>query len=75
MQRLQLLPYSLIGWSEGARTSLHLAHEQRAHVRKLVLLAAAVVIADARFVQMFKSESHARTFRVHTQLHLEIRAT
>jgi pimeloyl-ACP methyl ester carboxylesterase len=57
------MPYSLIGWSEGARTSLHLAHEQRAHVRKVVLLGAGVVF-DARGVQTFKSKSY--TSRVHT---------
>ena len=54
VQALNLQPYSCIGWSEGGRTSLHIAHQERANIRKLVVFAAGV-IATTNGVQMFKS--------------------
>jgi hypothetical protein len=67
MQRLQLVPYSMIGWSEGVRTSLHAARDQSNTIRKLVLLAGCASL-DARNVQMFKSKSILNKYNIANRL-------
>ncbi|KJH44070.1 hypothetical protein DICVIV_09910 [Dictyocaulus viviparus] len=42
MKKLGLLPFTVIGWSEGARTAIHVAGQGgEANVNKMILMAAA----------------------------------
>ena len=46
MQRLQLTPYSLIGWSDGGATALCIAHKYAREVRKVVTMGATAYITQ-----------------------------
>ncbi|CAD5214651.1 unnamed protein product [Bursaphelenchus xylophilus] len=53
MKKLNLVPFCAMGWSEGARTSIHVAHQGQTLVNRLVLMAASTR-ADARGDQGFQ---------------------
>ena len=36
LQHLNLTPFSAVGWSEGGRVSLHIAHQGKDLVKKIV---------------------------------------
>ncbi|CAJ0919719.1 unnamed protein product, partial [Mesorhabditis belari] len=53
MERLELTPFTIVGWSEGSRTSIHVAETAKGKIERAVLLAT-VTRVDARGVQVYK---------------------
>ncbi|CAI5441928.1 unnamed protein product [Caenorhabditis angaria] len=44
MQALNLVPFTIMGWSEGARTSVHVAAKGKEKVNRMILLAGATKV-------------------------------
>ncbi|CAJ0577808.1 unnamed protein product, partial [Mesorhabditis spiculigera] len=53
MDRLNLTPFTIAGWSEGSRTSIHVAEIARNKVERAILLACITKI-DSRGIQIYK---------------------
>lgn len=53
LQFLHMTPFSVLGWSEGARTAVHVAGQGKQMVRSMVLLAAGTRI-DNRGAGIFR---------------------
>jgi pimeloyl-ACP methyl ester carboxylesterase len=62
-QHLGLLPFSVVGWSEGGRTCTHLAYTAPKHVRKIVIFSSVLVDTDELY-RIFQSEFNAFSFQV-----------
>uniref|UniRef100_A0A183VDB7 AB hydrolase-1 domain-containing protein n=1 Tax=Toxocara canis TaxID=6265 RepID=A0A183VDB7_TOXCA len=41
MEYLHMIPFTVLGWSEGARTAIHVANQGKQHVKSMILLSAA----------------------------------
>jgi len=54
MQNLNLLPYSMIGWSDGGATSMILGATQQASVRSIVAIGVTAYI-DAQLAKLYRS--------------------
>ncbi len=55
VQQLNMVPYSLIGWSDGGATALWMAHKWRASVRSVVTLGVTAYITEA-MTQIYRSK-------------------
>uniref|UniRef100_A0A914V1W8 AB hydrolase-1 domain-containing protein n=1 Tax=Plectus sambesii TaxID=2011161 RepID=A0A914V1W8_9BILA len=54
MQKLGLTPFTVVGWSEGGRTAVHVANQGRDAVKKMVMFGASTR-CDARGARVFQS--------------------
>jgi pimeloyl-ACP methyl ester carboxylesterase len=55
MEKLQLTPFAVLGWSEGGRTAIHLAHQAPKLCTQVVLLSTSTKI-DFRGDMAFKGK-------------------
>jgi len=61
MESLQLTPLAALGWSEGSRISIHIAHQAGARCTQLVVWGAGAKV-DERGVRMFERLSKVDTW-------------
>uniref|UniRef100_A0A914R596 AB hydrolase-1 domain-containing protein n=1 Tax=Parascaris equorum TaxID=6256 RepID=A0A914R596_PAREQ len=40
MEHLHMVPFSVVGWSEGSRTAIHVASQGKQYVKSMILLSA-----------------------------------
>ncbi|VDK57166.1 unnamed protein product [Anisakis simplex] len=67
MQYLKMIPFTVLGWSEGSRTAIHVADQGRfgSLIKSVILLSAASRI-DYRGVQVFKGMRNTEQWLSHT---------